>query len=155
MKIRTIIAVAAAFACLQAQASTLKIEYTTANDNLHTLLVEDGVSFLDLSAKGLTSLTLPNGLVNLEHLNISGNPDLKRVKLPKNLGTRTLNGFGLFIGGMKPDYDWEADNSSWPTTGNEVPYLTHVVVPYDMQKFWVGASSGYSPYREKSRLRRN
>ena len=86
MKIRTIIAVAAAFACLQAQAELLTIQYTKEDGSSHTLLVEDDIEVMIF--KGLKSITLPEGLTNLRNLE-AHNGSLTNISLPEGLTNLT------------------------------------------------------------------
>ena len=81
---KTIIALA--FASVQAQAETLKVQYTKEDGSSHTLLVEEDVEFLDFESSTLISLTLPEGLTSLETLKISGNR-LTRLALPEGLSS--------------------------------------------------------------------
>ena len=82
---KTIIALAAfAFADLQAQAATLKVQYTKEDGSSHTLLVEEDAEFLDFESSGLTRLTLPAGLSSLETFKIRGNR-LTNLVLPEGL----------------------------------------------------------------------
>ena len=78
--------IALAVAGLQAQAETLKVQYTKEDRSSHILLVEEDVEFLDFEVSSLTRLTLPEGLTSLETLKLSGNR-LTRLVLPEGLSS--------------------------------------------------------------------
>lgn len=85
---KTVIAlvIAVASVTLSTQAETLTIQYTKEDGSSHTLLIEEDVEVLRFD--GATSLTLPDGLVNLRELSLCLPYDhsLRSLKLPEDLG---------------------------------------------------------------------
>ena len=96
---QTTIAFAVNLAGLQAQvADTLEIHVTRNDGKEYILPVDRDASSLSFYGERLTSLILPEGLVNLQTLNLGSENSLTNLTLPNDLWNLTSLDFAYYGG---------------------------------------------------------